>query len=373
MAATRAKSKWSCTNDMVKALIDCVKDYKSTCEFNAIDFNSDKVRLYEEVRKAMALVFEESDFGPNVVCAPSKPVKEMTEDEYTIYKNILDKDKSMIKVGYNRIKEKLKSIRQDYSKAVVSGTRSGSGKIVLQYFDDLASIWGGSPATEPLSFGIDSANFCTAISEILPGQQDEDDFEESSSSRSLCSSPSASRASTPCFVSDDCNQPEGGEIERSECNEGGCSELESLKEKEKRGKRKSIPVSDVPKLIDNKRKHLEKCLTSAQRNQKLLEAAKEDTFMRKEMMECFKESSRSTAQAIENMSETMKGLTQGITQGIALLADALTRPPQLTYPTPNISHHIAATTQLPATFHMTLHLTCHQTNLCSCCMSVLCW
>ena len=56
-------------------------------------------------------------------------------------------------------------------------------------------------------------------------------------------------------------------------------------------------------------------------------AAKEDTFMRREMTECFKESSRTTAQAIEKMSETMEGLTQGITQGIALPADALTKPP----------------------------------------------
>lgn len=35
---------------MVKTLIDSVKEFKSTCKFN-----SDKVRLYEEVRKAMAL------------------------------------------------------------------------------------------------------------------------------------------------------------------------------------------------------------------------------------------------------------------------------------------------------------------------------
>ena len=135
-------------------------------------------------------------------------------------------------------------------------------------------------------------------------------------------------------MSDDCNQPEGEKSKRSECNESTCTKSESLKEKEKRGKRKSILASDVPldvpKLIDNKRKHLEKRLTSAQRDQKLLEAAKEDTFMRGEM-DCFKESSRSTAQGTENMSETMKGLTQGITQGIAILADALTRQPQLTY------------------------------------------
>ena len=130
------------------------------------------------------------------------------------------------------------------------------------------------------------------------------------------------------FLSDECNQPEEEQSPRSECNESGCSESELSKEKEKRGKRKSVPVSDVPKLIDNKRKHLEKRLTSAQRDQKLLEAAKEDTLMRREMMDCFKESSRSTARAIENMSETMKGLAQGITQGIALLANALTSQPQ---------------------------------------------
>ena len=49
---------------MVKSLIDCEKEFKSTCEFNSVDFNGDKVKLYEEVRKAMALFYEESDFGP---------------------------------------------------------------------------------------------------------------------------------------------------------------------------------------------------------------------------------------------------------------------------------------------------------------------
>ena len=42
----------------------------------------------------------------------SKPVKEMTEDESKVYKNIIDKNKGMIKLGYKRITEKLKSIRQ---------------------------------------------------------------------------------------------------------------------------------------------------------------------------------------------------------------------------------------------------------------------
>jgi len=50
-----------------------------------------------------------------------------------------------------------------------------------------------------------------------------------------------------------------------------------------------------------------------------LEAAKEDACLRKEMMDCFRESTSTTAKAIEQMSQTMKGLSEGIVQGMALL------------------------------------------------------
>ena len=285
MAASKAKWLW--TNEMVKHLIDCVKEYKSTCEFNSIDFNSDKVKLYDEVRKAMALLYEESDFGPKEVSAPQKPVKEMNDDEYKVYKSVADKEKQIIKNGYKRIKEKLKSIRQDYSKAVISGTRSGSGKIVSQHFDELASIWGGSPATEPLSFGIDSSEILTASLPDEANDQEENDC-------SLDSSLDSSRASTPF-------QPTKDDFENGGGNESECSEAGPSVETNKKRKRKIGAVSDIPKLIDCKRKQLEKRLTSAQRDQKLLEAAKEDTLMRKEMMDCFKETSKSTAQAIVNV------------------------------------------------------------------------
>ena len=82
MAASKAKWLW--TNEMVKRLIYCVKEYKSICEFISVNFNSDKVKLYDEVRKAMALLYEESDFGPKEVSAPQKLVKEMNEDEYDL-------------------------------------------------------------------------------------------------------------------------------------------------------------------------------------------------------------------------------------------------------------------------------------------------
>ena len=61
--------------------------------------------------------------------------------------------KELIKKGYTRVQEKLKEIRQNFANAVTSGSQSGSGKIVLEFFDQLKQIWGGSLCTEPLSSG----------------------------------------------------------------------------------------------------------------------------------------------------------------------------------------------------------------------------
>ena len=54
-----------------------------------------------------------------------------------------------------RIKEKVKNVRQDYRSAVNKGARSGSGKVVQDNYDLLSDIWGGSPSTTSLLFGID--------------------------------------------------------------------------------------------------------------------------------------------------------------------------------------------------------------------------
>lgn len=115
---------------MVESIIDSLKEYKGLCEFNATNFNADKVKLYEKVRQMMAGKYaREKYFGPVEKTVAEKPVKEMSKEEYKAYKVVHDKEAEMIKKGCNRIKEKVKNIRQDYSKAVVSGTRSGSGKI----------------------------------------------------------------------------------------------------------------------------------------------------------------------------------------------------------------------------------------------------
>ena len=52
--------------------------------------------------------------------------------------------------------QKIKELRR-FSNAVTAGSRSSSGKLVMELYDTVVQIWGGSPSTEPLSFGIESS------------------------------------------------------------------------------------------------------------------------------------------------------------------------------------------------------------------------
>ena len=53
-------------------------------------------------------------------------------------------------MGYDRIKEKVRTVRKDYLKAVTEGRRFGSVKIVMDNWDSLKDLWKGSPAVEAL-------------------------------------------------------------------------------------------------------------------------------------------------------------------------------------------------------------------------------
>jgi len=148
-------------DEKVNNLIRCLANYKSQCEYNNRDFNADKVKQYEAVRVAMARIYQKdpSQFGPvSVLSSPLIGEKDslLTEEqkrEKARIKKQQDEDKKFIKRGYQRIHEKLKEIRQNFSIAITNGRRSGSGKVVLEFYDELVQIWGGSPATEPLSCG----------------------------------------------------------------------------------------------------------------------------------------------------------------------------------------------------------------------------
>ena len=154
LVAPKKPKKFALSPEVAEVLLKYVKEFKTQCEYKAIDFEADLASLYTEVRRCMAIDFPEG-FGPESVSEPGKDIKDMDASEYEEYRKELEAQKAKIRSGYQRIKEKIKSVRQDYRNAVNKGTRSGSGKIVQDNYDLLTDIWGGSPSTTSLSFGID--------------------------------------------------------------------------------------------------------------------------------------------------------------------------------------------------------------------------
>lgn len=178
---TQPHFQWS--PEMIDHLILSLKEYKTQMDYKNVDFNSDVVAMYSKLREYMALAFDTECFGPVELPVQEESDSELTKEEEKAFQAEVTQAKSLIRKGYNRIKEKIRQIRKAYNKAVTNGTRSGSGKVVQEHYDELAQIWKGSPATEQLEFGISSnAN-----------------VGEESTAHSTCSTPSTS--STPSMPS----------------------------------------------------------------------------------------------------------------------------------------------------------------------------
>ena len=107
----------------------------------------------------MAMEFDIENFGPvDLSQEDGQNVDEVSTEEKKVFQVEVAVAKSLIKKGYNRIKEKIRAIRKAYNKAVTNDRRFGSGKVVQEYYEQLAEIWKGSPATEQLKFGVISSN-----------------------------------------------------------------------------------------------------------------------------------------------------------------------------------------------------------------------
>ena len=199
------------------------------------------------------------------------------------------------------MRKKIKGIRQDFSKAVVKGSRSGSGKIVYEHWDTLISIWGGSPSTQSLQFGVESHDFS-----VLANLESMDNINLTDSDSDLvpeshCSpvNPSSSELSEP--------HANSSNVSEITCGTGSEESTSSGRS----GKRKTSPC---PALIDQKRKHLEKKLSAAQRDRVLLETTKEEAVMRREMLQAFTESSKRSESAMNEIANSMNNFSQGLLQ-----------------------------------------------------------
>ena len=83
---------------------------------------------------------------------------------------------------------------------------------------------------------------------------------------------------------------------------------------------KRKPEDACVKLIDNKRKHMERTLSVAQQDQLFLKEGKEEMNFKKEMTEIMKESSKSTVNAISGMTTAIENIGSGLSRSIEMLA-----------------------------------------------------
>ena len=67
---TVTQKKWNWKDEYVEALIGYIKEYKTVCNFNGVDFRADLKELYTEVHCCLASRFPE-DCGPDKVTEPS--------------------------------------------------------------------------------------------------------------------------------------------------------------------------------------------------------------------------------------------------------------------------------------------------------------
>ena len=273
------KFKWS--TDMVAKLIECLDSYKSEMDYKNIDFNSDKPAQYEAVRKALAQIFidEPYFFGPDMVMLESLSGEEQGEPQET--KKLQKKWQELKRKGYNRVMEKVKEVRQSFSKAVTSSTRSGNGRIVFDHYDALKKIYGGLPCTEPIACGVDSS--AVAMNDSV--------------------ATTTTAESDVSFITE-------------MMGETGPQET----------RKRQKPEDGIPKLVDNKRRFLERNLSAAQRDKLLVEESKQEMQCRRDLVEAMKTSNDAFSEALKGISNTMQQLGAGICQSVQVLSQALVQP-----------------------------------------------
>ena len=262
----KKKFKWN--TDMVKLMLNTLFEYKSLLEYRNCDFNADKSKQYEALRVSLASEYEDVDIS---FFGPTKLLDQDEQEDRDSFLERIDVQKKQIRVGYNRVMEKVKELRQGFSNAVTAGSRSGSGKLVLEFYDLMVQIWGGAPSTEPLPFGIQSSQ-AASISSI-----DDNDVAHVSSEEETLEE-----------ASEKPDQKKNEGEKKDEQDEytldliGGGPVDESKQPNASKRKRKSCQ-SQVPSLIDDKRKKMERQLSAAQRDKLFMQEGKDEKEFRREM------------------------------------------------------------------------------------------
>ena len=82
-------------------------------------------------------------------------------------------------------------------------------------------------------------------------------------------------------------------------------------------------INQIPHLIDNKRKHLEKTLSAAQQDKLLLNEAREDSTFRKNLVEATRQSTESFSNVLKDVSNSIMQVGNGISRSMEMMSQAI--------------------------------------------------
>eukprot|EP00794_Sanderia_malayensis_P006485 gene6485-7227_t len=306
------KSTWRWNDEMVDNLVPKIYEYKIKKDFEGKDMESDLVKMYEDVTKMMAILYRLDHFGR---VESSNIDVELSAEERIKCLNDIQAEKKAIKIGYGRVKEKIKQLCCNFKRVIVDGTRSGGGKMICQNWDHVVKIWGDCPSVTRIL----EAN----TSQVVNNKKNEDQLEGN-------------------ILSED---NETDQVEEQESEEP------------KQRKHPLIEQSRGAKLIDDKHAKLEKILSAPQRDLLMANVAKEELALRKKHAEVMQKSPDGLEKAVETMAKSLASFGDQIGSGLMLLAQSLgtNQSAQHTYHHPGFQPTFQCTTRTSALYSAALH------------------
>ena len=149
--------KWN--PEITENFVKCIQNYKTMMCYKSKDFGADRPVTYMLFREGMACIYGRGTKEDGHFFSPEKPYEMLFNGEEGLSLEVLSAEKPEEKETNKSIKqtilEKIK-VCQKFSNAITTGTRSGSGKVILEHFDTLSEIYDGSPAVQSFNFGVDT-------------------------------------------------------------------------------------------------------------------------------------------------------------------------------------------------------------------------
>jgi hypothetical protein len=318
------------TDDEVELLLNVVSDYKSKKVAECVDWES--------------VMSKYSDIHTDLLAG--------IPDENVFQKDLPHKKEQITK---QIVTSKLKAIRTKYRQAVDSGRRSGHGRVVLLFYE-LCEVWAGSPATEQIEGGCETADLMNLASN---GQSYYDDHLLDSEQRpSSSSSHQLDHANTdhdnPTRCSEEENDDEGNEdSNNSSVRETERNALTSMGNGETVASTLNGEEQISSSVHQQRRQLLDSKLDNYRQqklkrklpiNSQLLTCAKEELKVKKRVIEKMDEMDKRFTENISQMTKSMEKLTNSIADGFSLLKTFMSPgpishyqlygPPQSYYPSP---------------------------------------